>query len=86
MIKVNLKKASVKKTKLFKVEYFNSRITVISIPQILKTCKVIIKASLKLKNNIKKSDFISTSSDLFFKIIVKHPYQNQTSAKGDFTE
>ena len=45
-------------------------------PQILKADKVIIKTSLKFKNNIKKSDFNLMLSDLLFETVIKHIYQN----------
>ena len=58
----------------------------VSIPQVSKADKVIIKTSSKLKNDIKKSDSASTSSDSFSETVVKCTYQNCAFAKSDFTE
>ena len=87
MIKADLKKVSVKKAKSFRAEHSehsNFWMTTVSIPQMPKVSKIITKTSSKLKNDIKKFDSISTSSDPFFKIIVKCICQNHASAKGGF--
>ena len=60
--------------------------TVISVPQMLKAGKAVIKTSLKSKNNIKKSDFNLILSDSSSEIIVKCTHQNWAFAKGDFAE
>ena len=63
--------------------------TVISVPQALKagkTAKAIIKASLKLKENIKKSDSVSMLSDSLSETVIKCIHQNQAPAKDNFAE
>ena len=87
MIKAGLRKASARKTKSFRAECFecsNFWMTVISVSQMLKTGKAVIKTSLKPKNDTEKSDFISMLSDSLSEIIVKCICQNHAFAKGDF--
>ena len=89
MTKTDLKKASAKKTKLFRAEHsehLNSWMIVVSVPQALKASKAIIKTSLKSKNDTEKSDSTSMLSDLFFETVIKHICQNCASAKNGFAE
>ena len=87
MTKAGLRKTSVKKVKLFRAECsecFNSWMTVISVPQISKTDKAVIKTSLKSKNNTEKFDSVSISFDSLFKIVIKCICQNCASVKDGF--
>ena len=58
----------------------------VSMPQTLKVSKAVIKTSLKSKDDTKKSNFNSTSSDSPSEIIIKCTHQNQAPAKSDFAE
>ena len=55
-------------------------------PQILKISKAVIKTSLKSKDDTEKSNSDSILSDSSSETVIKHIYQNQTSAKNDFAE
>ena len=51
-----------------------------------KAGKAVIKTSLKLKDDTKKSDFTSILSDSLSETVIKCTHQNHASAKNDFAE
>ena len=89
MTKADLRKASVRKIKSFRTECFecfNFWMTAVSVPQVSKADKAVIKISLKFKNDTKKSDSASMLSDSLSETVVKCICQNHASAKDGFAE
>ena len=89
MIKADLKKTSVRKAKSFRAGCSgcpNSWMIMVSVPQMPKAGKTVIKTSSKFKDDTEKSDFASMSSDSLSETVVKCTCQNHASAKGGFAE